>query len=81
VYREWGKGNVFRGNALSFPATIDGYGFMIQGTNTVSCGNRVRGAAAGLANVACQDSSSSPGKRSPKRLTRSGTVVGSISTA
>ena len=53
VYRAWGKGNVFRGNALTFPAGIDGYGFLIQGANDVACDNDVRGASSGLASTAC----------------------------
>jgi hypothetical protein len=53
VYEAWGKGNIFRGNALSFPGRIEGYGFMLQGTNAVACDNVVRGAAAGRANIAC----------------------------
>ena len=53
VYEAWGEGNVFRGNTLSFPHGIKGYGFMLQGANTVACDNVVRGASAGRANVAC----------------------------
>jgi hypothetical protein len=53
VYRGKGKGNVFRSNDLSFPEAIEGYGTWIQGRNTISCGNRVRGASSGLANVPC----------------------------
>jgi hypothetical protein len=53
VYAAWGKGNVFRENTLSFPARVEGYGFMIQGANSVACDNVARGASAGLANIAC----------------------------
>jgi hypothetical protein len=53
VYGDWGKSNVFRDNTLTFPAAIEGYGIWIQGSNTIGCGNRVRGASSGLANVPC----------------------------
>ena len=53
VYGDWGKGNVFRRNTLEFPHGIDGYGIWIQGSNTIGCNNRVRGASSGLANVRC----------------------------
>jgi hypothetical protein len=47
-------GGTVRGSRL--PARIDGYGFRIQGANTVACDNTARGAAAGLANIACTPS-------------------------
>jgi hypothetical protein len=53
VYGDWGSGNVFRRNTLVFPRGIAGYGFMLQGTNIVGCGNVVTGAASGRANTRC----------------------------
>jgi hypothetical protein len=51
--RRVGPGNVFRGNSPTFPSRIDGDGFRIQGANRVACDNSMRGAASGLANIAC----------------------------